>query len=211
MSYVFPPREIPSIEVDGTNARFPVHRIYCVGRNYLEHVREGGYDERDPPFFFAKPADMEAIVPSGGVYPYPSRTSNVHFEIELVVAIGKGGADIPEEEARDHVYGYAVGIDMTRRDLQSIAKKMGRPWEVAKGYDPRCTLLEDRARESHRASRQRLNLAEAQRRDRSGRRPVTADLEGAGDYLVPLWSVHAHARRSDLHGNPGWCWSGRAR
>ena len=135
MSYVFPAREIPSLEVMGSDARYPIHRIYCVGRNYLDHIREMGNDEREPPFFFSKPADYEALLPSGGEFPYPAQSSEVHFEIELVVAIGKGGSNITPEQALEHVYGYAVGIDMTRRDLQSKAKKAGKPWEVAKGFD----------------------------------------------------------------------------
>ncbi|HWU16402.1 MAG TPA: fumarylacetoacetate hydrolase family protein [Devosia sp.] len=112
---------------------FAVRRIYCVGRNYAEHIREMGNDERDPPFFFAKPAD--AVVVGGAAIPYPSQTEDFHHEIELVVAIGKEGADIPVEAALDHVYGYAAGLDMTRRDLQAVAKKAGRPWEMAKGFD----------------------------------------------------------------------------
>jgi fumarylpyruvate hydrolase len=112
---------------------FAVRRIYCVGRNYAEHIREMGNDERDPPFFFAKPAD--AVVVGGAAIPYPSQTEDFHHEIELVVAIGKEGADIPVEQALSHVYGYAAGLDMTRRDLQAIAKKAGRPWEMAKGFD----------------------------------------------------------------------------
>ncbi len=112
---------------------YAVRRIYCVGRNYAEHIREMGNDERDPPFFFAKPAD--AVVVGGAAIPYPSQTEDFHHEIELVVAIGKEGADIPVEAALDHVYGYAAGLDMTRRDLQAIAKKAGRPWEMAKGFD----------------------------------------------------------------------------
>ena len=112
---------------------YAVRRIYCVGRNYAEHIREMGNDERDPPFFFAKPAD--AVVVGGAAIPYPSQTEDFHHEIELVVAIGKEGADIPVEAALDHVYGYAAGLDMTRRDLQAIAKKPGRPWEMAKGFD----------------------------------------------------------------------------
>lgn len=112
---------------------FAVRRIYCVGRNYAEHIREMGNDERDPPFFFAKPAD--AVVVGGAAIPYPSQTEDFHHEIELVVAIGKEGADIPVEAALDHVYGYAAGLDMTRRDIQAVAKKTGRPWEMAKGFD----------------------------------------------------------------------------
>jgi fumarylpyruvate hydrolase len=112
---------------------FAVRRIYCVGRNYLEHIREMGNDEREPPFFFAKPAD--AVVVGGGAVPYPPQTSDLHHEIELVVAIGKEGGDIAVGDALTHVYGYAAGLDMTRRDLQAQAKKAGRPWEMAKAFD----------------------------------------------------------------------------
>ena len=112
---------------------FPVRRLYCVGRNYAEHAREMGHDLRDPPFFFAKPAD--AVVTGGGDMPYPGGTSDLHHEIELVVAIGTGGNAIGAEAALDHVYGYAAGLDMTRRDLQAAAKKAGRPWDMAKGFD----------------------------------------------------------------------------
>jgi fumarylpyruvate hydrolase len=112
---------------------YAVRRVYCVGRNYAEHVVEMGNDTRDPPFFFAKPAD--AVVVGGRGIPYPPQTTDFHHEIELVVAIGKGGADIAPADALDHVYGYAAGLDMTRRDLQAAAKKAGRPWEMAKGFD----------------------------------------------------------------------------
>jgi fumarylpyruvate hydrolase len=113
---------------------FPVGRIYCVGRNYAEHAREMGHDpEREPPFFFMKPAD--AIVPNGATIPYPQITKDLHHEIEMVVAIGKGGADIAVDTALDHVFGYGVGLDMTRRDVQGEAKKMGRPWEMGKAFD----------------------------------------------------------------------------
>jgi fumarylpyruvate hydrolase len=134
MSLVIPPVPQPSAEVVGTDERFPVHRIYCVGRNYAKHAREMGMDpDREPPFFFAKPAD--ALVANGTPVPYPSRTSNLHHEIELVVAIGTGGRDIPLERALAQVYGYAVGLDLTRRDLQFAAREQGRPWDVAKGFD----------------------------------------------------------------------------
>ncbi|KRA44812.1 fumarylacetoacetate hydrolase family protein [Devosia sp. Root635] len=112
---------------------FAVRRVYCVGRNYAEHVVEMGNDTRDPPFFFGKPAD--AIVVGGADIPYPSQTSDFHHEIELVVAIGKDGSDIASADALNHVYGYAVGLDMTRRDVQTQAKKAGRPWDMAKGFD----------------------------------------------------------------------------
>jgi fumarylpyruvate hydrolase len=112
---------------------FAVRRVYCVGRNYAEHIVEMGNDVKDPPFFFGKPAD--AIVVGGAAIPYPSQTQDFHHEIELVVAIGKDGTDIAAADALDHVYGYAAGLDMTRRDLQATAKKGGRPWEMAKGFD----------------------------------------------------------------------------
>jgi fumarylpyruvate hydrolase len=134
MTFVIPPVAQPSVEVAGTDERFPVHRIYCVGRNYAKHAREMGMDpDREPPFFFAKPAD--ALVANGTPVPYPPRTANLHHEIELVVAIGTGGRDIPLANALAHVYGYAVGLDLTRRDLQATARDQGRPWDVAKGFD----------------------------------------------------------------------------
>lgn len=124
----------PSVGVTGTGARFPVHRIYCVGRNYAAHVKEMGGDPRsEPPIFFCKPAD--AVVPDGTEVPYPGRTANLHHEIELVVAIGKGGRDIPVADAPGHVFGYAAGDDLTRRDLQAEARKRGAPWDTAKGFD----------------------------------------------------------------------------
>lgn len=134
MAYAIPLREQPGIEIAGSTDRFPVRRIYCVGRNYAAHAREMGHDpDREPPFFFMKPAD--AVIPDGTVMAYPPATSELHHEIELVVALGRGGRDIPEAEALDHVFGYAVGLDMTRRDLQAQAKKAGRPWDMAKGFD----------------------------------------------------------------------------
>jgi fumarylpyruvate hydrolase len=134
MEYVIPFSGVTAIGVAGTDQRYPVRRIYLVGRNYAEHAREMGYDpDRDPPFFFQKPADV--LLPSGSDFPYPVKSKDVHHEIELVAALGKGGADIAEGDALDHVYGYAAGIDMTRRDLQGAAKKMGRPWEVGKAFE----------------------------------------------------------------------------
>ena len=124
----------PSVEVSGRQHRFPVHRIYCVARNYAAHAREMGSDpEREPPCFFSKPAD--AVVPNGAAVPYPPRTSNLHHEIELVVAIGSAGRNIALGAALDHVFGYAVGNDLTRRDLQAEAKSKGMPWDVAKAFD----------------------------------------------------------------------------
>ena len=137
MSYVFPPAPTPSVPVVGTEAQFPVHRIYCVGRNYEEHAKEMGFTGREPPFFFMKPADAIVVAPPGATtpLPYPSLTTNLHHEIELVVAIGKGGKNIAAADALSHIYGYAVGLDMTRRDLQNDMKKQGRPWSIGKGFD----------------------------------------------------------------------------
>ncbi|KAA0682836.1 fumarylacetoacetate hydrolase family protein [Roseomonas genomospecies 6] len=133
MAYAIPLWPQPTVPVAGGDP-FPVRRIYCVGRNYAAHAREMGADpDREPPFFFMKPAD--AIVADGTAIPYPPRTANLHHEIELVVAIGTGGRDIPVERALDHVYGYGVGLDMTRRDLQNAAKKEGKPWDMGKGFD----------------------------------------------------------------------------
>ena len=134
LTYIFEPPPVPTLGIVGESARFPVHRIYCVGRNYAEHAREMGHDpNREPPFFFTKPAG--ALVTGGGEFEYPDQTKDVHHEIELVAALGAGGQNIPPERALDHVYGYAVGFDMTRRDLQGEAKKMGRPWDTGKGFD----------------------------------------------------------------------------
>ena len=130
--FLFAPHSPTTIPI-ARGGLFAVRRVYCVGRNYAEHVVEMGNDTRDPPFFFGKPAD--AIVVGGADIPYPPQTSDFHHEIELVVAIGKDGADIATEDALTHVYGYAAGLDMTRRDLQAAAKKAGRPWDMAKGFD----------------------------------------------------------------------------
>jgi fumarylpyruvate hydrolase len=144
MDYVVAPAPTVAVPIAesavaaGTRECFPVRRIYCVGRNYAAHAREMGHDpDREPPFFFSKPADAVVYVAPGttGEFPYPPHSSDVHHEMELVVAIGRGGRDIAAPQALGHVYGYALGLDMTRRDLQAQAKKMGRPWDVAKGFD----------------------------------------------------------------------------
>jgi len=124
----------PSVAVAGSEARFPVRRVFCVGRNYASHAREMGSDpNREPPFFFTKPAD--AVVPASGAVPYPPSTDDLHHEIELVVALGAGGANVDPANALDLVWGYGVGLDLTRRDLQAVAKDTGRPWDMAKGFD----------------------------------------------------------------------------
>jgi len=133
-AFVFDPGPQPSLAVTGTDRRFPVRRIFCVGRNYAAHVREMGKDpDREPPFFFLKPADT--VVPSGSQIAYPPLTENLHYEIELVVGIGRGGAAIEETDALGHVFGYAAGLDLTRRDLQLKAREAGRPWDEGKGFD----------------------------------------------------------------------------
>lgn len=136
-NYTFAPAPVVTVPVVGSEQRFPVHRIYCVGRNYEEHAKEMGFTGREPPFFFLKPADSIVVAPAGETVdmPYPGLTNNLHHEIELVVAIGRGGRNIAAAQAAEHIYGYAVGLDMTRRDLQSDMKKHGRPWCIGKGFD----------------------------------------------------------------------------
>lgn len=138
MTFIFPAPERPALPIAGTTALFPVRRVYCVGRNYAAHAREmGGDPTREPPFFFMKPADALQPVPHGQIaeHVYPPQTQNYHFEIEMVAALQHGGRDIPVDAALDCVFGYAVGLDMTRRDLQDEAKQMRRPWELGKAAD----------------------------------------------------------------------------
>lgn len=140
MSFVFTPPSIVGLPIVGSDQQFPVRRVYCVGRNYAAHAREMGFDpDREPPFFFCKPNDDASVVPvfdgKGASIPYPPLTSNYHYEAELVVAIGKGGSNIPVEQAASHIHSYAVGLDMTRRDLQMKMREMGRPWEIGKAFD----------------------------------------------------------------------------
>ena len=134
MNYAFPPSPPVTLPIEGSEAVFPVLRVFCVGRNYADHAVEMGHDpDREPPFFFMKPA--VAVVPNGGPLPFPPATNDLHHEVELVVALAQGGADIPVDEALGHVFGYTIGLDMTRRDLQALAKEMGRPWDMGKGFD----------------------------------------------------------------------------
>jgi len=138
MAFVFSPEAPVAVPVAGSDARVAVRRVYCVGRNYAAHAREMGFDpDREPPFFFCKPADAVVPVADGETLDlaYPSQTANYHYEAELVAVIGKSGSDIPVEQALDYVYGYAVGLDMTRRDLQMKMREMGRPWEIGKAFD----------------------------------------------------------------------------
>ena len=135
--FVFAPPATVSVPVVGQPARFPVHRIYCVGRNYEDHAKEMGFTGREPPFFFMKPADAVVVVDAGttGSMAYPTLTKNLHHEIELVAAIGTGGKNIKAADAHKHIFGYAVGLDMTRRDLQNDMKKQGRPWDIGKSFE----------------------------------------------------------------------------
>ena len=166
-----------TVPVAGIDDVFPVRRIYCIGRNYEEHVAEMGYDvKRSKPFYFAKPAD--AIVLSGGTAAYPRRTDDLHHEIELVVAIGKPGSDVSVADALDHVYGYAVGIDLTRRDLQRAAKEKARPWETAKGFDQSAPIS-------------RIHRAEVIGHPASGRiwLAVNGDIRQDADINALIWNV----------------------
>ena len=133
MSYIFQPAKLPELPIRGSDQLFPVRRVYCVGRNYAAHAVEMGHDpNREAPFLFQKNPDN---LVADGIFPYPSATSDVHHEVEMIVALGKGGMDIPQAQALDHVFGYGIGLDMTRRDLQAEAKKLGRPWEIAKAFE----------------------------------------------------------------------------
>lgn len=146
---IIPALPVAALAVAGSSATFPVRRVYCVGRNYAEHAKEMGFTGREDPFFFNKPADALLNVADGqtGVLPYPPKTSNLHYEIELVVALDKGGRDLTPEQAAACVWGYAIGLDMTRRDLQGEAKKLGRPWEVGKAFDQSAPIGPLHARE----------------------------------------------------------------
>lgn len=174
--YVIPAPEPVTLDVRGTDRLFPVRRIHCVGRNYADHIREMGNDERDPPFFFQKPTD--AILPSGEPFPYPPLSTDVHHEIELVVAIGKSGRNIEQENALEHVFGYGVGIDMTRRDLQAQQKEMRRPWEIGKAFDQAapCSAIVPAADIGHPDSG-RIWLA------------INGEVRQDGDLAQQIWNV----------------------
>ncbi len=165
-SYVITPPSQAAIAVAGTDKMFPVRRIWCVGRNYEEHIREMGHDVRDPPFFFSKPAD--AIVADGGNVPYPPLTKDMHHEVELVVALKSGGRNIPFDKALDCIYGYGVGIDLTRRDLQIASRDMKRPWEIGKAFDASapCGPLQPAGKIGQRAGGHRQALGNGRARSR---------------------------------------------
>ena len=176
-SFVIAAPAIPSLPVVGDSKRFPVNRIYCVGRNYADHAREMGHDpDREPPFFFMKPAT--AIVTDGQAMAYPALSKDVHHELEMVVAIGKGGSNISADHALDHVWGYGLGLDMTRRDLQGEAKKMGRPWDTGKAFDQSapCSALVPVSQCGH-LSKGRIYLS------------VNGQVKQDGDLAMMIWNV----------------------
>lgn len=175
--YLFEPLPPPALPIRGSQTLFPVHRIYCVGRNYAGHAKEMGHDPtRELPFFFQKNPDT--LVPDGGDFPYPPKSDDVHHEVEMVVALHKGGRDIPAASALDCVYGYAVGLDMTRRDLQNEAKTLGRPWEVGKAFEAAapCSAIAPAAENGHPA-RGAVWLK------------VNGELRQQGDLAQLIWSV----------------------
>jgi fumarylpyruvate hydrolase len=177
MTLIFPAPAETTLPIAGQEALFPVRRIYCVGRNYAEHAREMGADpDREPPFFFAKPRD--AIVAEGGAIPYPPATKDFHYEMELVVAIGSAGKDIAVDKALDHVFGYGAGLDMTRRDLQGVAKKAGRPWDMGKGFDfsAPCSAIRPATDIGHPDSG-------------AIRLTVNGEIKQSGDLSEQIWSV----------------------
>lgn len=179
MTYVITPPAQASLAVVNSTDRFPVRRVFCVGQNYRDHVIEMGSDTREAPFFFTKPAD--AVLDSPCALPYPTLTQNLHHEIELVIAIGKGGADIAQDDVLDHIWGAGVGLDMTRRDLQKTAKDKGRPWDMAKGFDrsaPISALVPLADVPSLTSGRIWLS--------------VNGELRQAGDIGDMIWSVKEH-------------------
>jgi fumarylpyruvate hydrolase len=189
MNYVFAPAPIPFVPVAGSSEGFPVRRIYCVGRNYAAHAREMGSDpDREPPFFFCKPADAVVPVTPGttGELAYPPQTANFHHEVELVAAIGKGGRDIAVDAANAHVWGYAAGFDMTRRDLQFALRDKGRPWELGKAFDRSAPITPRGAGRPLWPSGRRPGLAHGQRHAETGRRPCRPDLVRAGNHRPSL-------------------------
>jgi fumarylpyruvate hydrolase len=173
-AFVFAPPPVVAIPVAGSDQRFAVRRIYCVGRNYVDHIREMGGDEREPPFFFQKPTD--AIVPSGGEVAYPSCTSDFQHEVELVLAIGREGRDIASADAAQHVYAVGVGIDLTRRDVQVAARKTGRPWEIGKSFDQSAPCSELRRLVDELPDKGRVELE------------VNGEMKQSGDIAQMIWS-----------------------
>jgi fumarylpyruvate hydrolase len=191
MTYVFAPPPMPALPIVGSDKLFPVHRIYCVGRNYAEHAREMGFDpDKEPPFFFQKSPDNLVL---DGKFPYPSASREVHWEIELVVALKSGGVDIEPEHALEHVYGYAVGLDMTRRDVQSQMKKLGRPWEVGKAFDHSapCTAIWPADKIGHPRTGAIWLDVNGERRQTGDLGQMIWDIPSQIAYLSGLWELKA--------------------
>ncbi|MGH6816514.1 MAG: fumarylacetoacetate hydrolase family protein [Hyphomicrobiaceae bacterium] len=191
MTYLFPPPSPPALPIAGSAMLFPVHRIYCVGRNYAEHTREMGFDpDKEPPFFFQKNPDN---LVTDGKFPYPSASKDVHWEIELVVALKSGGTGIKAADALRRVYGYAVGLDMTRRDLQGVAKKTGRPWEVGKAFEHSapCSALVSAETIGHPKSGAIWLDANGKRRQTGDLSQMIWDIPSQIEYLSGLWELKA--------------------
>jgi fumarylpyruvate hydrolase len=191
--WLFDPLPRAAVSVAGEQRKFPVHRIYCVGQNYRAHAREMGDSGREPPFFFAKPAD--AICQAASL-PYPPLTRQLHHEVELVVAIGTGGSAIPVERALEHVYGYAVGVDLTRRDLQTASKKAGRPWTTSKGFDHSAPVsaLQPVSRVGHPLAAEMILEVNGEVRQRGS----TADMTWSVPEIIAELSGYFELRAGDL-------------
>jgi fumarylpyruvate hydrolase len=194
-TFCFTPPAVACVPIVGRGERFPVHRIYCVGRNYAEHAKEMGFSGREPPFFFMKPADAVLAVRAGetGQLPYPTLTSNFHYELELVAAIGLGGRRLKAAGALAHVFGYAVGLDMTRRDLQNDAKKQGRPWCIGKGFDHSAPIgpITPAAQAGDLQAAEILLEVNGQPRQRSRIDQMIWDLAEIIEHLSAAWELQA--------------------
>jgi fumarylpyruvate hydrolase len=195
MSYVFNPAPVVTVPVAGKTERFPVHRIYCVGRNYVEHAKEMGFTGREAPFFFLKPADAAVVVAQGetGTMAYPSLTKDLHHEVELVVAIGTGGRNIKAADAHKHIYGYAVGLDMTRRDLQGEMKKQGRPWCIGKAFEQSAPIgpITPAAQAGDVANAQILLKVNGQDRQRSNVSKLIWNIGEIIEHVSAAWDLQA--------------------
>ena len=195
MSFVITPPPGVTVPVVGTSARFPVNRVYCVGRNYEEHAKEMGFTGREPPFFFFKPADTVMVVEAGqtGEMDYPSLTKNLHHEIELVVAIGTGGRRILAADAHKHIFGYAVGLDMTRRDLQGEMKKQGRPWEIGKSFEQSAPIgpITPAAQAGDVANAELFIQVDGQDRQRSNVSKLIWNIGEIIEHLTAAWDLRA--------------------
>ena len=195
MNFVITPPPAVTVPVVGTSDRFPVNRVYCVGRNYEEHAKEMGFTGREPPFFFFKPTDTVLVVEAGqtGVMHYPSLTKNLHHEIELVVAIGTGGRNILAGDAHKHIYGYAVGLDMTRRDLQTEMKKHGRPWEIGKSFEQSAPIgpITPAAQASDVANAELFIQVDGKDRQRSNVSRLIWNIGEIIEHLTAAWDLRA--------------------